>query len=230
VIYHNINYRTKSNLTFCNTKYYKTLTIVLSIIFLTCNYHAAAQKTDTIFKNYEKTRLQKIDSLLSFAHQKKDNLKYLTLLPTLNYDFDRNYINLGVSLSNLAGYFQTKERNKIELERLRFQLLERHENQLEKLEIDYENLKNNYEILILEIKNNSYAKDLFNLKKQQYEKNKITLEEWLNIQNQHHQNTLILISKKNKLITEMKSFQVKIKSSCFRQELEYLTNGPTQIN
>ena len=219
---HNINYRTKPNPTLCNTKHYKAILYIIFLLLCTKNTQLKAQVLD----QYEKIKLQKIDSVLAFNNSKKNNLKYLTLLPNLSYDLDRNAVNIGVSLSNLTNYYQTKERNKIELERLRFQLLERHETQLEKLTLEYETLKNEYELHQQEQKNQSITTDLYNLKKQQYEKNKITLEEWLTVQQTHQNQLLAMQIKRNNLRIQMQAFALKTKSSCFEQELNNLINRP----
>jgi hypothetical protein len=196
------------------------------IIFLNYNYYATSQTSDTIFKNYTKIENQKIDSVIKF-NQQKENYKYLVLLPNISYDIVDNSFGVGVNLSNFSNYFQTKKRNEIEAEKLKFQLLDAQNKSLENLSSEYEIIRNTYEILRLELDNNALTKEIFNLKKSQYENNKITLEVWLNMQNDYQKMNLLLFAKRKNLITKMKQFEVKIKSPCFRQELQYLLIIPT---
>ena len=206
----------------CKTYDKNKLTLVFCIILANYNYNIFAQKSDTIFKNYKKIEIQKIDSVANFNKQ-KDNLKYLVLLPKINYNLVDNSFGIGVNLSNFSNYFQTKKRNEIEAEKLKFQLIDAQNKALENLSNEYELILNTFEILRLELENTTLAKEIFNLKKSQYENNKITLEMWLNVQNDYQKINLLLFAKRTNLITKMKQFEVKIKSSCFRQELEYLS-------
>ena len=48
----------------------------------------------------------------------------------VNYNFLESNFSVGISISNLSNYYQNKQRNKIELERLKFQLEEKKENDL----------------------------------------------------------------------------------------------------
>ena len=173
----------------------------------------------------EKSKNQKIDSLIGF-HTDKNKLEYLAVLPSINYDFLDNTFNVGISLSNLANFYQNKQRNKIELERLKFQLTEKKENDLFELEKEYELIRDTYEVLKLELDNTTLTIEIFNLKKAQYENNKITLEEWLNVQKNHQDRNLVIFAKRKSLVSKMKQFEVKVKNSCFLQELKYLAITP----
>ncbi|MBG6112223.1 hypothetical protein IWX84_003126 [Flavobacterium sp. CG_9.10] len=174
-----------------------------------------------MFTTVEKIQSQKIDSLINF-NTDKNKLQYLAVLPSVNYDFLENKFNLGISLSNLSNYYQNKQRNKIELEKLKFQLIEKKENDLLELEKEYELILDTYEILKLELDNTTLTKEIFNLKKSQYENNKITLEDWLNVQKNHQDRNLVILAKHKSLISKMKQFEVKIKTPSFKKELDYL--------
>lgn len=206
----------------CKTYDKNKLALVFCIILANYNYNLFSQKSDTIFRNYKKIEIQKIDSVANFNKQ-KDNYKYLVLLPNINYNIVDNTFGIGVNLSNFSNYFQTKKRNEIEAEKLKFQLIDAQNKTLENLSNEYELILNTFEILSLELENTTLAKEIFNLKKSQYENNKITLEMWLNVQNDYQKINLLLFAQRKNLITKMKQFEVKIKSSCFRQELEYLS-------
>lgn len=169
---------------------------------------------------------QKIDSLINFNTDKK-KLEYLSVLPSVNYDFLANTFSVGISISNLSNFYQNKQRNRIELERLKFQLLEKKENDLLVLEKEYELIQDAYAVLKLELENTSLVKEIYNLKKSQYENNKITLEDWLNVQKNNQDRNLVIFSKRKSLISKMKHYQVKTKSACFQQEIEYLSINQT---
>ena len=201
-------------------------TIVLNIVLLQSGVFAFGQNKSTVLSEVEKYKNQKIDSLIGF-NSDKNKLEYLAVLPSINYNFLDNTFNVGVSLSNLANFYQNKQRNKIELEKLKFQLTEKKENDLFELEKEYELILDTYEVLKLELDNTTLTKEIFNLKKAQYENNKITLEDWLNVQKNFQDRNLVLFAKRKNLISKMKQFEIKVKSSCFLQELQYLAINPT---
>ena len=195
--------------------------ISFHIILFLYSLSIIAQNTNPLFSAIEKSKNKKIDSLINF-NTDKNKLKYLAVLPSVNYDFFNNKFNVGISLSNLAGYYQNKQRNKIELERLKFQLTEKKENDLFQLEKEYELILDTYEVLSLELGNTTLTTEIFNLKKAQYENNKITLEDWLNVQKNSHDRDLVILAKRKSLISKMKQFEAKIKSPCFKKELDHL--------
>jgi hypothetical protein len=178
-------------------------------------------QNDTIFKNFNKIESQKIDSIL-IRQSSKGNLKYLAALPNIGYDIERSSLNVGISFSNILGYYQTKKRNEIELEKLRFQLIDSQKNTLDNLTNEYEIIINTFEILKIEYDNSKITNEIFSLKKKQYDNNKITLEEWLNVQNDHLKNKLQFFAKSKNLIAKIKYFQAKIKTTCLTKELDYL--------
>jgi len=196
--------------------------IIFCIILYQYSSYIYAQTKNPILYNFEKNHNQRIDSLIQF-NSDKNKLEYLAVLPSVNYNFFEKTFNVGVSLSNLASFYQNKQRNKVELERLRFQLTEKKENDLFNLEKEYELIQDTYEILKLELDNTSLSMEIFNLKKAQYENNKITLEDWLNVQKNNQDRNLVIFAKRKNLISKMKQFEMKIKSNCFKKELEYLS-------
>lgn len=199
----------------------------LTPIFLIINsITSSGQERNIVLSEIDKLKNQKIDSLIGF-NTDKNKLEYLAVLPSINYNFLDNTFSVGISLSNLANFYQNKQRNKIELEKLKFQLTEKKENDLFELEKEYELIQDTYEILKLELDNTTLTKEIFNLKKAQYENNKITLEDWLNVQKNFQDRNLVLFAKRKNLISKMKQFEIKVKSSCFLQELKYLETNPT---
>lgn len=195
------------------------------ILFISLNLFS---QHDTIFNNYKKIELRKIDSLTSF-YREKNSLKFLAILPNLNYDLKNNSLNVGLSISNLSGYFQAKKRNDVEFEHLKFQLFQDLNNRVEKLESEYLNMKNQFEFWQLENQNFELKKELFELKKSQYEKNKIPLETWLQVQELHKSAKNQLVIKKTNLIARIIEFSKKIKSSCLQKELEKLSSNNNNL-
>ncbi len=200
----------------------KAKPILLMIILLHKSVFLFAQNKNPLLYEVDKNKSQKIDSLISF-NSDKNKLQYLALLPSLNYNFIESNFSVGISISNLSTFYQNKQRNKIELERLKFQLIEKKENDLLKLEEEYELIQDTYEVLKLELDNATLTKEIFNLKKAQYDNNKITLEDWLNVQKNFQDRNLVILAKRKNLISKMKQFEVKIKSACFKKELDYLS-------
>ena len=200
--------------------------LIPSIILFKCSLGVFGQTKNPILYDLEKNQNQKIDSLIRF-NTDKNKLEYLAVLPAINYNIVDSSINVGVSLSNLATFYQNKQRNKTELERLRFQLNEKKENDLLQLEKEYELIQDTYDILKLELDNTTLTKEIFNLKKAQYDNNKITLEEWLNVQKNNQDRNLIIIAKRKSLISKMKQFEARIKNNCFKKEIDYLSINTT---
>ena len=194
--------------------------LVWALCFLAIN-NVACQNNKDFLSNIENHKKKEIDSLLYFSKD-KNKLEYLAVLPSINYNFFENSFNVGISLSNLSNFYQTKQRNKIELERLKFQLNEKKEKDIAVLESEYDLLKDAFDILKLELENTTLALEIFNLKKAQYDNNKITLEEWLTVQKNNQDRNLLLFSKTKSLATKMKQFEGKIKNNCFLEELKYL--------
>ena len=194
----------------------------MNIMLLQCSISAFSQSSNPLFTKVEKIKSQKIDSLISF-NSDKNKLQYLALLPSLNYNFLESNFSVGISISNLSNFYQNKQRNKIELERLKLQLNEKKDNDLFKLETEYELILDTYEILNLELENTTLTTEIFNLKKAQYENNKITLEDWLNVQKNLQDRNLVILAKRKNISSKMKRFEAKIKSPCFQKEIERLS-------
>lgn len=201
---------------------------LFTVIYGSLNFQCYGQNLDTIFKNYIKIENIKIDSIVRF-NSETDKLKYLSVLPNFSYNANQNKFGIGISLSNLSTYYQAKKRNQIELQKLYFQLNEIKNSSIEKFTKEYEQIIDAYEILRLELDNKKLSEEIFNLKKSQYENNKITLETWLMIQDNYQKTNIIIIGKCRNIISKMKQFELKIKNSCFDQEFKYLSiNVPNQ--
>lgn len=197
--------------------------VLVGSLLLLVNSLGVCQNNRAYLNVIDTYKKKEIDSLL-FFNKDKNKLEYLALLPSINYNFFENSFNVGVSISNLAGFYQTKQRNKIELERLKFQLNEKKEKDISELEKEYDLLKDTFDLLKLELENTTLAIEIFNLKKAQYDNNKITLEEWLNVQKNNQDRKLLLVAKVKSVSSKMRQFEAKIKYNCFSSELQYLSS------
>lgn len=196
--------------------------ILLNIMLFQFSTYSLAQPPPP-FHKFDQTLDQKIDSLINFSTE-KNKLQYLAILPSVNYNFLDHTFNIGLSFSNLSTFYQNKHRNNIELQKLKFQLVERKERAISALEKEYQLLIDSYDILKLETENFSLTKEIFDLKKAQYENNKIDLEAWLNVQKNYQEKQLSIIVKSKNLISKMSQFEIKIDIPCFSEEIEYLKN------
>lgn len=180
-----------------------------------------AQNSNPVLAQIDRIKTNKIDSLVNF-NADKNKLQFLALLPSINYNLADNSFNVGISVSNLGNYYQNKQRNKIELERLRFQLSEYKERSLLILDKEYELLLDTYDLIKMELDNAALTDDIYNLKKAQYDNNKINLEEWLNVQKNYQEKKTLLIYKRKNLMSKMEIFEKKIESNCFDNQIRFL--------
>lgn len=180
-----------------------------------------SQIKNQVFSDYIRFEKSKIDSLLNFETEKKQ-YKILSYIPNINYDIRTNSVNIGLSTNTLLNYYQTQKRNNIEYLKLKYQLESVLNEDIEKLQFEYEQLIDAFEILKIETQNTTTEVEIFNLKKEQYNNNKITLEEWLIIQNENQKKNLAILAKKKNLSSKMKRFQSKIKNNCFLFEIDFL--------
>ena len=122
------------------------------------------------YKNNQKT---KIDSTLN--EYKNNNKKgFLSLLPSVNYNFMTG-ASVGFNLSNFINYNQTKQRNKIELKRLEFQLQTSLKNEINQAELKEQEIFNIYNSIKIELEILKEKFDLFKIISSQYENNEIPL-------------------------------------------------------
>jgi hypothetical protein len=123
---------------------------------------------------------KKIDSILQ-NHKNKQKKEWLNFLPNFNYDIKNNSVNIGFSLSSFSNFYQQKQRNQIELEKLRQILISNSENKIKIYNskiIDF-----NFQIKILENKIEVFKieKKLFEISEGKYKNNEITTEDFLKL-------------------------------------------------
>lgn len=203
--------------------------ILLSLIFFTLNSHSQTTKNLTL-ENFKNSELKKIDTLI-YQIQNKKSLGYLNLLPNVQYHYNpinnQNYVSMGISLNSYANYFQQKHRNKIEIQKIKNTLLERLSAKITRLENEYEKITLDIELLQSKVSNFQLINKIFNLKKKQYEKNKINLETWLKLQLEHQQQKINIKSKYNSINRRIKNFYKKTKSPIDKipTELKFLNSN-----
>ena len=130
--------------------------------------------------------LEKYDSILKYKNNlklnqldQKNNLKWLSILPSFNYDIDSQTFNVGISFSNFSRYYQQKQRNKIELQKLAASLQEasaRKVSNLEELIFDFES---KYNIIVLDTSLLGTSRQLFQITHGKYINQEIPIEDFL---------------------------------------------------
>jgi uncharacterized protein YozE (UPF0346 family) len=118
------------------------------------------------------------DSILA-QFQENDDLKILSLLPSVGYDALNNSLTVGFNISQFSNYLQTKRRNKIELAKLENQLneasklkIERNFERLEKYLADFQDFTINLSSLTI-------LEQLFEISQGKYNSGEITTEQYL---------------------------------------------------
>ncbi|MBJ2173635.1 hypothetical protein JBL43_05260 [Aureibaculum sp. A20] len=198
-----------------------TITFILALMF---SWTSTAQiEFDSIIQDYKNHQLQRMDTLTKLT-KSKTGTAWLSLLPSVNYDIDNSSVNIGISLSNFSNYHQQKQRNLIEIQKLKESMKNQMDNELVRLENDY--LKLIFEMQNLETEVNSLKlkTELFELKKSQFEHTKINLESYLKIKQTYHNALLNIDGSLDGLIIKIKNFQNRIKSqSKLSQEFQVMT-------
>ena len=130
--------------------------------------------------------LQKYNSTLEYSNnvrlkkfEEKNNIKWLSILPSINYDIDNQTFNVGISFSNFSRYYQQKQRNKIELQKLAASLQEasaRKVSYLEELIFDFES---KYNIILLDTSSLNLSRQLFQITHGKYINQEIPIEDFL---------------------------------------------------
>lgn len=226
---HNVNYDFYLSLNTYKSNAYKLIFIVFCIILFNNELHSQTTKNLTL-ENFKNSELKKIDTLI-YQIQNKKSLGYLNLLPNVQYHYNpinnQSYVSVGISLNSYANYFQQKHRNKIEIQKIKNTLLERLSTKINRLENEYEKITLDIELLQSKVSNFQLINKIFNLKKKQYEKNKINLESWLKLQLDYQQQKINIKSKYNSINRRIKNFYKKTNSpiSKIPNELKVLNSN-----
>jgi hypothetical protein len=165
--------------------------IIIKLIILTVSLSfikVYSQDLDSLNQKKYIDDISEIDTLLK-DYKIKNNLKILSLIPTVSYGIDpltgRNSFNVAISLNPLINYLQDKNKNKIELKNLDMKLREKYYNEF---------LINQNKIEILKIdslkiehakKNLVFHEQRKIIREKQYKNNEINLEDYINFQEQY---------------------------------------------
>ena len=176
-ILHNINYSTKLRVSILLSNSYFAVFWILYFICLEIN-------SQNLRSDY--SVLKKYDSILEFKNnfklnqsKQKNSIKWLSILPSINYDIDNQTFNIGISFSNFSRYYQQKQRNKIELQKLEASLQEasaRKVSNLEELIFDFES---KYNIILLDTSLLATSRQLFQITRGKYINKEIPIEDFL---------------------------------------------------
>ena len=146
------------------------------VFFMCLVVHSGATSQELFYQN----KLHEIDSIIAI-HENEKQKKWLNLLPNLNYDLKNQTFNVGVSLNSFASFYQQKQRNKIEVAKLKQTLVMKLDSDLNNLNLDLdmfyfqlENLKSKIEIFKIE-------DDLFKISTGKYRNSEITIENFLEL-------------------------------------------------
>lgn len=175
---------------------------------------AMAQSASPELVKYEETRKIKIDSTLEL-YELKDGLQYLNLMPTVSYDALNQSFNVGVNFSNFANYFQQKQRNKIELATLETRLNDRLAGDLDKLNLEIEQMKIDAILLEDAIELFEIENDLFSIAQGKYDNSEISTEEFLKLKKSY-------LSQKKSITSTYLRLQMKAKKIALKTESDTL--------
>jgi hypothetical protein len=120
----------------------------------------------------------KNDSILA-QFQEKDNLKILSLLPSVSYDALNSSINVGFNISQYSNYLQTQRRNKIELAKLENQLKEKSRENVEKAYLRLDKYLSDLQEFSINLMSLSINDQLFEISQGKHKNKEITTEQFL---------------------------------------------------
>lgn len=120
----------------------------------------------------------KNDSILA-QFQEKNNLKILSLLPSVSYDALNSSINVGFNISQYSNYLQTQRRNKIELAKLENQLKEKSRENVEKAYLRLDKYLSDLQEFSINLMSLSINDQLFEISQGKHKNKEITTEQFL---------------------------------------------------
>lgn len=129
-------------------------------------------------EEYRKVKDNEIDSILNI-YQENENLKFLSFLPSINYDALNNSFNVGISISNISTFIQNRKRNKIELARLEADLNNQADQDFQKIEFEIMNFRQDLNEFLFELRNLEIYGQLFEIQIGKHKAGEITTEDFL---------------------------------------------------
>lgn len=150
---------------------------VFCLIFY--NYIFHAQNLDSLLIDYQLKEISQINEICD-SQKLNEKSKWLNLLPSVSYSATGNTFSVGINLNSFSNYFQQKKRNKIEIEKLRTQLLQRLDAQILQLNQKINDYFTQSALLQIENEKLRIAKELHQINRKKYENNQITHVAFLN--------------------------------------------------
>lgn len=147
--------------------------IKLTLFFCICKI-TYSQET----ANFKAIQTKEIDSVIN-SYKNVQPKPVLSLLPNVNYDALNNSFSVGISISNIATFFQRRNRNNIEIAQLEAQLKEKLEAKIEQIQIKILALENEVSKQDLILQSFDIEVKLFEIEKGKKEAGEITSEQYL---------------------------------------------------
>ncbi|WP_157278769.1 hypothetical protein [Olivibacter sitiensis] len=137
---------------------------------------------------------------------------WLAKIPSPTYS-TRTGFGLSFSLQSIASYRQTKQRNQIELERLKFQMQSELDKEIQQLEIQIDQLFADADKLKIAIKNfETYENQIHDIEQGKYQNNQSTLKEWLTYKKSYEERKNNLQAERTAIINKLSAMATKTKS------------------
>lgn len=122
---------------------------------------AGAKSYGQTLDNFKTEQLKRNDSIIQSLQDSK-KLQFLSLTPSLSYNFETG-VSVGFSLSNFTNYIQQKRRNKIETAKLKIQMDENLNQELNNAEEEKLRIFNLREEVFVDVSVLAHRKDLYDI-------------------------------------------------------------------
>lgn len=187
---------------------------LICLFSIMCIFEASGQNIR------EKEELRN-DSILAQFDQ-NDNLKYLSLMPSVSYDALNSSINIGFNISQFSTYIQTKRRNRIELAKLSAQLKEKSETKIENTYIRLENYLTDFQDYNTRISSLQFYNQLFEIAQGKHNNGEITTEQFLREKLTLGNQYLTFLSQLSTLAREAKALDKTFDQNIFYNDVSAL--------
>ena len=126
---------------------------------------------------YKDIRINMIDSTIQFK-ENVNNLKWISLLPSIGYNKSTG-LNISISANSFVRYIQQKQRNKIEIERYRFEKLNRLDDEIIRIEDKILQLEIDVKVALAKTKNLELLHQLYVIDSLSSQNNELPYSAWL---------------------------------------------------
>jgi len=188
---------------------YKILFISFSLLL---SINIFSQNIENKILKYKIFRDQINDSII-FLTKEKNKLFYLNFLPSVSYNFLDNSFNAGINLSSFTNYFQQKNRNKIEREKLRLSLTEKLDNEILKIIQEAELLQQDSINIFSDTISVYLLNELKQIKDNQFKNNQLIVEDYNQFLQMYHAKINNLNAQKQAYFLRRKNLLRKISTN-----------------